>query len=144
MTPTHSCQLKVSNLFLTLLSYYMELMKEPDKVHYYYNTGQITHANRSCCRVEHCSIIKLMEIADTTFSYLGCTCEKIKTKFVYTLYHMVVSKTTLTCTAANNASIIILECFRATAMTSFSLHFHMANSNSIAHFVEPALRLLTS
>ena len=33
--------------------------------------------------------------------------------------------------------------YRATAMTSFSVHFRMANSITIAHFVEPTLRFLT-
>ena len=33
---------------------------------------------------------------------------------------------------------------RATAMTSFTLHFHMANSNSTARFVGPSVRFFTN
>ena len=33
---------------------------------------------------------------------------------------------------------------RAAAMTSFSLHFRMANSNTITHFVEPILLFFTN
>ena len=39
--------------------------------------------------------------------------------------------------------IVLAQGYRATAMTSFPFHFHMANSNSVAHFVGPSLHFFT-